>query len=282
MYALRDLEQRRALFALIVLGVPQAQSARIAASAMTRWHAVIAPKGIYQTALYAGGRTSNRKVPVEGIPEGAVWQHLLASLSSCGSFQASCRDDGRADYGYDSDEDPMTVIGHGAHLGMRFSRSQRPPLVFTLELWLDLRDLPASRGEHAARVLREIVDEAMHAHAVIQAAVGRWARPPENGTNAYEQACGITGANLAERAWTERWLRAVTEDALWLGPTLRAELGDDSAVHALAKVEPIADGIRIVPHAPVDLNALEQALARLLPTSADAEAGKRLTPVKRG
>jgi hypothetical protein len=66
----------------------------------------------------------------------------------------------------------------------------------------------------------------------------------------------------------ERWVRALGPGWLWLGPALRARLGEDPLA-SLSTVE-VGPAVRIDVRDPA---AVEAALADLLPTAADWQQG---------
>ena len=79
----------------------------------------------------------------------------------------------------------------------------------------------------------------------------------------------VTDASRLNASWLNRWLRAVTNDWIWLGPSLRAHLGDPSPLADIADLVAIGDAARIRLRPGHHLDQLEVALAPILPSAAD-------------
>jgi hypothetical protein len=77
----------------------------------------------------------------------------------------------------------------------------------------------------------------------------------------------VGGTITAYRSWSARFLRGVTT-RLWLGPELIARLGGAEAPAAVAEVTALGPAARVRLADPAQLDALEQALAPLLPDAA--------------
>jgi hypothetical protein len=86
--------------------------------------------------------------------------------------------------------------------------------------------------------------------------------------SAYETACGIHGQHTLHREWCTRFLRGVSADGIWLGPELLARI-DRDALAALCRLEPIGETVRAVLRDGATLDALEGALAPVLPSESD-------------
>src|SRR5262249_5102548 len=131
--------------------------------------------------------------------------------------------------------------------GFAFGRSILPkddaadPELATLALWIDVGSRDDSVGREARALALALIDEFMVRADGVQAAVGRadWAPGMTLDMTAYETACGVRGQCTLARSWGTRFLRYVTDDALWLGPDLVARIGDVEALRALAEIVPV-------------------------------------------
>ena len=143
--------------------------------------------------------------------------------------------------------------------------------VFALELSMLVRFVPPEQHGALRERLVAIVDELAAHPWCLQAFLG-WGKY-EYRTNLYETAAGIApppeGFGLRHHA---RWLRAVS-DAGWLGPGLRRLVSGgtdaETALAAVADLEACGDSLRVTRRAEVPPQALERALAALLPSAED-------------
>ncbi|MFM9994828.1 MAG: hypothetical protein ACKVU4_03395 [Phycisphaerales bacterium] len=118
----------------------------------------------------------------------------------------------------------------------------------------------------AETALVAAIDAVARAGALTQAFVSRRGAPPAVEVTSYEQCCGVHGQCTTRRGWVRRWLRAVPDGVLWLGPELR------SRVDASALPEGVAVGATLRVAVP-DRVAIEPALANVLPTTHDWRRG---------
>lgn len=128
---------------------------------------------------------------------------------------------------------------------------------------------PAHTDDERARPeLERIVDGLMIGGHALQALSSRWAYAPsiESGDHTpYEIACGIRTPEVTSRAWCRRWLRGVGE-RVWLGRALRDHLEDEDALIEGADVVERNGCLKLYAR---DVDALERALAPILPASHD-------------
>lgn len=120
---------------------------------------------------------------------------------------------------------------------------------------------------------RDRIDEAVSSGLVLQAALYRsGAEQGGPDVTAYEVACGAPYGATTARAWCERWVRVPGDLGLWLGPTLLERLDDPSrgALAEIAALDPIGEHVRVRLRDRADLDALERALAAVLPSAEDA------------
>ncbi|MFW5739035.1 MAG: hypothetical protein ACOC1F_01570 [Myxococcota bacterium] len=110
----------------------------------------------------------------------------------------------------------------------------------------------------------------------VQGYVTRWGQEGSMvDVTPYEQACRIHGGTTL-RSWSGRWLRAVPNDALWVGAASRKRL-DPNTVNALGRIGAVTQvGPSLRVELPDDDNEtvrrLEEALQALLPSEEEAHA----------
>jgi hypothetical protein len=126
--------------------------------------------------------------------------------------------------------------------------------------------LPAGNGM-AQRALVDAVDALAQTGTLVQGIVTRWQLVAGGVTTPYETAVGLSGLQLASRAWATRWLRAVGEGHVWLGEPLLAR-----AAASAPTGERIGATLRLTVD---DVAATERALAALLPSEEDFTAHLR-------
>ncbi len=175
--------------------------------------------------------------------------------------------------------------------GLAFGRAILPPPGLendtetpVLLLWARIEGLDDARVAELHDIVHLIVDEAMNEHDGVQGMVTRWGQEGSLDSTSYEQACGIHGPLTMLRSWSTKWLRAVGNDAVWLGPDLRSRLGQGAmdALRELAVVESVGPALRIVLRGNDDaaVQALEEGLQALLPTGEEAREAQ-MTHYKR-
>jgi hypothetical protein len=275
------MEQPDFLFGLFVFAADDEATTTFALGAIEKWaHTVLDPgEKLDVTAmdrmLVAGGLAGPMREPhiaswrvvarnlLAGKP-GEKLRHKLASDTHV-SIDAERRI--RA---------PATVqrgtIHWGREIGSEFHASKDNPAARQLTLTMDAME-SESRTRAADSLVRKLLDEALDRGLLLQGLVGRWGMAPSSGSLAYEIVCGLNGVPTSLQRWSSRWLRAVTPDGVWLGPSLVAALGDDvNHVESVADVEALGSGLRIVLKPGASLRDLESALERVLPSAADGVA----------
>jgi hypothetical protein len=98
-------------------------------------------------------------------------------------------------------------------------------------------------------------------------------------TTPYEAACGIHQGTLRP-SWASRWLRAVGNEATWLGASLLSHVDAEARekLVQVAKVHQGAGWLRVEARPGDSLTEIEEALAGLLPGHEDwLEAHRRRT-----
>jgi hypothetical protein len=138
--------------------------------------------------------------------------------------------------------------------------------VTELILWVQR---PDEEGQ-ATTLLDDVLrwgDEIAEAAPLLQANIENVGAPPTNLFTLYEEVCGIWRHVNLTPEWGSRWLRSCSR-WLWLGPTLLARV-DRDAVAAVASVTAVGDHARLVLRDDATLDALEQALAPILPSHED-------------
>lgn len=118
-------------------------------------------------------------------------------------------------------------------------------------------------GRAVEPALVEAIDRLATDGVVLQAFVTRWGQTPGPDVTPYELACGVHGQCTTQRAWATRWLRGLGPGHLWLGRELAARVPGVGGV-------PLGEARRV---AVGDLATAEAALAELLPSGSDWQAG---------
>jgi hypothetical protein len=120
------------------------------------------------------------------------------------------------------------------------------------------------------------MDDFVQRGRCVQAFVARWkgdgAGHCSLDSTPYERACGSPGMCTLQQSWATRFLRAVSGDAVWIGPGLLARV-DRTALDGVASCTPVGDALRIVLREGATLDALEAVLAPVLASEADYRAG---------
>ena len=265
-HLLRPLATPAKLFAFVSLGAPPETSAAVAASAIERWAAQLAERGQgrYQTVIFDADPTTRPKTGSRksaGLFAGKWWKDLRAALPTYRAFSASLvrgeeASPGAAAGGFSLEKalfpNPVKDDAPLPHLG----------------LWMDLAGVPDAEARAREAWLVSLVDEVMERGEGLQALVGRWGSEPSGAYTVYEQACGVGGTITVYRSWCARFLRGVSERALWLGPELLERLGETRALAELATVTRVGRGVRVELGDAARLDALEETLAPLLPDAA--------------
>ncbi|MCB9616291.1 MAG: hypothetical protein H6721_00795 [Sandaracinus sp.] len=172
--------------------------------------------------------------------------------------------------------DPTTAHlapGWKVEAGLSLLPDRLEPRLSTLSVAVER----ASRSDALRRSIRarleQTLDEA-RALGAVQGAITTMGRPFAAGLEQcdYELVCQIHGPAPTTRAWCTRWLRMPGE-VTWLGPSLVAHL-DRSTLEAVGTVEE-QDGGWLVRTSRDAIDAFEEALAPVLPTSVDAREASR-------
>jgi hypothetical protein len=152
--------------------------------------------------------------------------------------------------------------------------SAEDPELPSLALWCDLENVSAERASAIQALAEELICEAMFQHAGIQALCGRATTDLVSHLDQteYERNCDIHGPATLRRSWLSRFVRGVEVGCLWLGRQLVARVPDLEALHHAARVRAVAESLEVRIENEAALDAVEQALAPLLPSASDAQA----------
>lgn len=266
---LRALDDGSTLFGLVSFDAPRTDIAELVSSVVERWgRQVLSEGGLTVGVFHAnpGARPSTRKAKAAGFFDGSRWERLRSELASSAAVELSSM---HAD-------DPDVAAAwrsNGAAFGGSVIGSQsadpEDSECPTLALWCDVRDGSDARLAALRELLVQLMDDCIKDDRALQALVGCWNWTPSSlESTPYEIACGIHGQCTLQRSWLTRFIRGVTRDALWLGPALTDRI-DRDALDTVADVRPVGDGVRIDIRETAPLDALEEALATLLPEEGD-------------
>jgi hypothetical protein len=138
-----------------------------------------------------------------------------------------------------------------------------------LAFWFDVRGRKSDEIERVKASLAALVDDLARSGHVHQAFLARWNWRPSLTLHAtpYELACGVHGQCTTRHDWVNRFLHAVADD-VWLGPSLLSRVPGFQAP-AGTTLRQLGNAVRIACRDAAAVNALEQALAHLLPTHSD-------------
>jgi hypothetical protein len=263
------------LFCLATCGVSQARAAPVVASLIERWGASWPEGGTCSTAIFHAERDTKVKtgrVKAARFFRGARWKKLREALADEARVSIERKDDESRE---DADGFPVTQTD-GAVFGgsIRRTASADPSDVElpTVALWMNIEGKSEETISGARDLLRQLCDELVRETEGVQAIMGRWDwRPSTLDWNPYEVACGLQGPFILQRSWLTRFLRAVTDDWIWLGPELLTHVDREKLAQA-AEMETLPRGVRVRLRPESSLDALEAALAPILPVATDGHA----------
>ena len=270
------LEVPEVLVALAVSTLDRAQVAPIAAEIVERWSGSWPADAALSSAMFGAvedrpTRPRTAKLKIAGLAKSAAWNKLRAAFLTDSRVSAMQVPDPSAMM-----RGEPVMRGDGFEFGGALAGPQRPadPELPVLQLSVDLRG-----RDDVADILersRALVDEFVLRGRCVQAVMARW---KGDGTGhcsvdstPYERACGSPGMCALQRSWATRFLRAVSGDAVWLGPGLLARV-DRAALDGVATCTSVGDALRIVLREGATLDALEAVLAPVLASEADYRAG---------
>jgi hypothetical protein len=273
----RPLSGRDHVVAMVVYGVSQPEAAIHAASAFRRF-ALASPRvDRYEKAIFRADPSSRPRtgsVQAGGLFAGKRWRAIQDAFRA--ERQVTLAPP--FDLGALAQGESPTRVGHGLTFGRNLLPVPCGPddgEVCALMLWSHGPGLHGALG-----VACEVVEEAMRECDGIQGFVTRWgAAGGSLDSTQYEQAAGIHGPTML-RSWSTRWLRALGNHALWLGPELRSKLARDDLAALSSLAEEMAGGtLRVVLRTGdnEEVSRVERALAVLLPTLEDAWSAQTAT-----
>jgi hypothetical protein len=261
-HSLQSLAERTTLFGLVSFTASAEAAAPIAARAIERWGTTLAGDP-WSLALFPGGLTKRVRTDqhaAAGFFASKRWTKLQRDLAT-----AACV---AGELGERAFMKPLSGFAFGG------SVLRMPPPDGEREL--TSLSLYRSDDADASALLVELLDDVAARAGVVQGAIGRWGWQPSTfGATPYETVCGIHGDEVLYEGWQSRWLRAVTDDWIWLGPSLLAHL-DRAALAGVAEIVPLGEAVRI--RATADLAALEAVLAPILPSADDARGAPSRFP----
>ncbi|APR82840.1 Hypothetical protein A7982_08189 [Minicystis rosea] len=263
-HELRPLAGRDALFAILVYGVDRARATEHARRAFTRLSAIAPPQGKHAVSVFfaePGRRPKSGQFDASGFLTGRRWKALEAEL----------RDEAMVQIGPAlGPEDPPSSGTVSLAFGGRIipdpvpGDRELPVLMLSIEV--------ASLDEHSRAAARtaliEILDEAMRDLDGVQATLACWSeRLGIVDSTSYERAAGVHGHGVTRASWATRWLRAVGNDTLWLGPALLAHLDANAraALEKAARLHEVGRALRAELPSPDRVADLEEAVDALLP-----------------
>ena len=273
-HLLRPLHDRTILFGLASCSSALADAALISARLIEEWGNSLSESGKYSITVFraeSGARPKTGSANAKAFFRSARWRKLKEELANEAVVTATRKD------GETFDREAFRVRRWD---GFAFGRSIIPPssrvpdddALPTLALWRNVDGQSDASIEAARDLLVKLLDEFVNRARGVQALVGRWGwQPVTLDTTPYESACGVHGQCTLLRSWLTRYLRGVTDDWIWLGPSLREQLGP-AAIEEVATSVPVADGIRSRLRAGASLDDLEVVLAPVLPASSDWKA----------
>lgn len=266
-HVLRPLELRGTLFLLVMLDRPQDAALPFVRRALASFAPHAAKSGSYQLAIFKaapGERPATGTAKAEGFFGSARFAKLCDEMAVEAVVSATCGDNMRD---FTSAE---RSFGDGFSFGTSIlpSGTKSDPELPTLGLWLDVSEKRDAEIDRARATLHAIADDAMKNERGAQAIVARWGWAPSQSldTTAYELATDIQGQVTLRRSWATRYLRGVATGTLWLGKDIAERVTDRSALAKIAVVESLGDVLKITVRRDEELDAVEQALAPLLPT----------------
>lgn len=277
-HSVRPLSQREKLVAMVVYGVEQVKAASHAIRSFERLMTVCPKVDRFESAIFyakESRRPATGQLKTKNLAKEKRWADIIAAAQNERQVTLEPAFDPEKD-------DSPGASGYGFAFGRAMSPSFRRKGKETAALlfWVHVDDLEENVVNAIRATLQVIMDEAMRDFAGLQGFLTRWGLA--NSTldmTLYEQAVGIQGAESMLRAWSERYLRAIGNDTLWLGPELRKHI-DQAAEKGLASFGKYADEgrfvrIELANQTNDEVSRLEKHLAALLPTSEEARQFSR-------
>lgn len=270
---LRPLSQREKLVAMVVYGVDQAKASKHAMHAFERMLAVCPSVERFESAIFyaqESRRPATGRLKTKNLAKEKRWADIIAAAQK--ERQVTLEPV------FDPDKDDAPdASGFGFAFGraMEASFTRKGKETAALLLWVHVDGLADTWVQSIRATIRAIIEDAMTNLGGLQGFLTRWGLA--NSTldmTLYEQAVGIQGSESMLRAWSERYLRAIGNDTLWLGPELRKHI-DQSTEDGLAALGHFTDAgryvcIELVNDDNEGVMRLEKHLAALLPTAEDA------------
>jgi hypothetical protein len=260
-HALAVLGTHDVLVALAVSTLPFPEAAEIAATVIEQW-AEAWGEGELTGAIFfdsTGAQTRKPKtarLPTKDFAASGAWRKLRAAMAT--ERRVSARERGHSGNGFE----------FGGSIGKMISLAD--PDLPTLQLIIDLRS--RANGEELCQMARTVIDDFVVRAQCAQAFVARWGSAGSVESTPYEGVCGVSGQCTLQRSWQTRFLRAVSAEGIWLGPSLVARV-DRAEIDRIAVTEPIGDALRIVLREGCSLDEMERLLAPILPTHQDWRDG---------
>lgn len=264
------LSSPEAIVALAASTLSRAEAASIAVETVETWSHLWQGQFTLEAAIFGAGRPKKpgrATLKADPLTKGAPWRKVRTAFSEAncvGAEHKVQRTLGEAPRGVDG----FAFGGSLIRSIVEATGGESPELptlrlVVSLEGRTDVRELL----DRARGIVDDFVRQARCAQAVLMRC-----RPGGVAWNLdrseYETACGIHGLHTLHREWSTRFLRGVSADGIWLGPELLARV-DRDALAALCHLEPIGETVRAVLRDGATLDALEGALAPVLPSEAD-------------
>lgn len=277
-HALRPLSQREKLVAMVVYGVDQAKAANHAIKSFERLLAVCPNVDAFESGIFyakESRRPATGQLKTKKLAKEKRWNDIVTAAQKERQVTLEPVFDPEKD-------DAPDASGFGFAFGRATNASftRKGKETAALLLWVHVDGLDEALVQTIRTTLQDIVDEAMTNLGGLQGFLTFWGLA--NSTldmTLYEQAVGIQGPESMLRAWSERYLRAIGNDTLWLGPELRKHI-DQSTEDGPAAFGHFTDAgsyvrIEIANNDNENVSRLEKHLAALLPTAEQARAFSR-------
>jgi len=279
-HILRPLSEREKFVAMVVYGVDQAKAANHGVRAFERLLAVCPKVDRFDSAIFYAKelrRPATGQIKTKNLAKEKRWNDIVVAAQKERQVTLEPVFDPEKD-----DAPGESGFGFAFGRAMSLSDSRKGKESVALLLWVHVEELDDKQVSTIRTTLHSIVDEAMRDLGGLQGFLTRWGLANSTlDTTLYEQAIGIQGPECMHRVWSERYLRAVGNDTLWLGPELRKHI-DQSTERALAAFGDFADQgrylrIELANKDNDSVSRLEKHLAAVLPTVQEARAFSRGT-----
>ncbi|MES1178574.1 MAG: hypothetical protein ABUL62_29900 [Myxococcales bacterium] len=262
---------RHVLFALVSFDCPQSEAAPVAARLIERFAEVFQASGQLSVTVFAADAEERPRTTASESSvffRGARWKRVRGELERARRVVGQIKTE-PADFFARRPSDGFSFGG-----ALAAPLSAEDPELPSLALWCDLENVSAERASAIQALAEELICEAMFQHAGIQALCGRATTDLVSHLDQteYERNCDIHGPATLRRSWLSRFVRGVEVGCLWLGRQLVARVPDLEALHHAARVRAVAESLEVRIENEAALDAVEQALAPLLPSASDAQA----------